>query len=135
MRSRAVSASVRPQDPTSAGAPDQPSRVAAGMVMLIRAGSGVLRPVWSSGEPGGGPSNPAGRPPSSSSSSASASSSASSAGGGAASGAVGADDGGVAGDGAAAGAGVAAGVAVVALVGFDGGRGEAVPGAALGDPV
>ena len=37
------------------------------MVMLIRAGSGVLRPVWSSGDPGGGPSNPAGRPSSSSS--------------------------------------------------------------------
>ena len=71
MRSRAVSASVRPQDPTSAGASDQPRRVPAGMVMLIRAGSGVLRPVWSSGEPGGGPSNPAGRPSSSSSCSSS----------------------------------------------------------------
>ena len=69
MRSRAVSASIRPQDPTSAGAFDQPSSVPAGMVMLIRAGSGVLRPVWSNGDPGGGPSNPAGRPSSSSSSS------------------------------------------------------------------
>ena len=62
MRSRAVSASIRPQVPTSAGASDQPSSVPAGMVMLIRAGSGVLRPVWSNGDPGGGPSNPAGGP-------------------------------------------------------------------------
>ena len=68
MRSRAVSASIGPQDPTSAGASDQPSSVPAGMVMLIRAGSGVLRPVRSNGDPGGGPlANPAGahhlRPP------------------------------------------------------------------------